>query len=128
MANIKLVSLIALLGILIICYGFFNVFTSSYEKPDMQGHITNISDMQSSHNNMVIGSILVEGSMNNQSTKISVKINKETSLFKQEGNKHHSITFNELKTGQNVGIKFTGPILTSFPPQATADRIVVLEK
>ncbi len=112
---------------MVIFYGFFNLFTPGYEKPDMQGYITHISDMQSSQND-VIGSILVEGLMNNQTTTISVKINKETNLFKQYGNEQQPLTFSELKTGQNVEIKFTGPILTSYPPQATADRIVVLEK
>ena len=122
MVNLKLTGLICLLALAVIGYIMFNIILPENEKPDMKGHIIYISNTQQNYSDDVIGSVLVEG----LGDKVSVKINKKTSIFEQQDNGIHSTTFDALKIGQSVEIKFTGPILESYPAQATADKVVIL--
>lgn len=133
MTNVKFIGLISLVGILIVGYGFLNTVmpenAAVKNENNMKGYILNISNAQQ-NNKEIIGSVLVDGTMDsdNQSTPVSFKITKKTEIFKQLNGENYLITFDELKTGQNVEITSTGPMLMSYPAQAGADKIVVLEK
>lgn len=133
MANVKVTGLISLIGIIIICYCLFNIIASENVAPEnknnMKGYIINISNIQQNNNN-IIGSVLVDGTVNNynQSTQVYFTITDKTEILKQQNGENHPITFDELKKGQNVEITSAKVMLMSYPAQGSADKIVVLEK
>ena len=132
MVNIKFTGLISLIGIIIICYCFFNIITPENVAPEnknsIKGYILNISSAQQ-NNNSIIGSVLIEGTVNNysQSTHVSFTITEKTEILKHQNSENYLITFDELKQGQSVEITSTQPMLMSYPAQSNADKIVVLE-
>jgi hypothetical protein len=57
--------------------------------------------------------------------KASVRITNKTKLWKQVGDKRQLAAFADLKTGTQVSVQFTGPVLQSYPVQATAGEVVI---
>jgi hypothetical protein len=93
-------------------------------EPDFNGFITEIHQIDK---NDVIGSIAVESHADKLVEKYVVTVKDETTLFHQDGDDYLQISFDELQTRQWVWIWFTGPILESFPMQATALQIVITQ-
>jgi hypothetical protein len=72
-----------------------------------------------------LGSILVEGQeANNPADKASVTLTKQTELFRRDGTE---LRYEDLKTGSQVEVLFTGPVLESYPVQFTATKVIVQE-
>ncbi len=97
---------------------------------DIRGNITSIhrADTQSQEKG-IMGSILIEGAIeeDTQFDKASVTITEETRIFLQEGQERRPVTFEALQVGQRVEARFTGPVMESYPVQATAREIVILQ-
>ena len=76
-----------------------------------------------------IGTLLIEGSKEGKAEfgRASVKVKGSTRIFKKHGNKLQSATFEDLVNGQWVEVKFTGPVLQSYPVQAVAGEIVIFQ-
>jgi len=91
-------------------------------EPDFNGFITEIHQID---RNDVIGSIAVESHADKLVEKYVVTVKDETSLFRQDGDDYLRVSFDELKAKQWVQIWFTGPVMESFPMQATALQIVI---
>jgi len=96
---------------------------------DIRGTITNINraDAQSREKG-IIGSVLIEGAIEEDTEfdKASVTITDKTGIFQQEGQGYIRVTFESLEIGQRVQAQFTGPVMESYPVQATASEIVIL--
>ncbi len=96
---------------------------------DIRGTITNINraDAQSREKG-IIGSVLIEGATEEDTEfdKASVTITDKTSIFQQEEQGYVRVTFESLEIGQRVQARFTGPVMESYPVQATASEIVIL--
>ena len=97
---------------------------------DIRGTITNINraDAQSREKG-IIGSVLIEGAIEHDTEfdKASVTITDKTGIFQQEGQGTARVTFESLEIGQRVQARFTGPVMESYPVQATASEIVILK-
>lgn len=74
-----------------------------------------------------LGQILVESHADKLVDKYMVTITDETLIFKQDGENRRHVTFKALEATQQVQIWFSGPILESFPAQATAQQIVIIK-
>lgn len=90
----------------------------------IRGNITNIQQVDGR-----AGSVLIEGALEDdtQYDRASVNITDQTRLLKQVGQERVPATVEDLRVGQRVAAKFTGPVLESYPVQATASEIVILE-
>jgi hypothetical protein len=125
----RVITLIALLLVLFmgVAYG---VFCATGEEPvDMKGQVVGVCypDSQNVTNNTE--SVLVQGTMadNNQTMNISVKISEETIIMETSAGQSSNSSFENIQPGQAVEIRFTGPLLQSYPPQTTASQITILK-
>jgi hypothetical protein len=59
--------------------------------------------------------------------KYFVTIKEDTRVFEKVGESHRLATFAGITVGDQVQLWFTGPILESFPAQATARQVVIVE-
>ena len=94
---------------------------------DMHGQITTITSLEGGQGAPgVLGTILVEGPRegNPISDKARVAITTKTTIVSGSGG---SGTFADLRVGSAVEVWFDGPILESYPVQADAGKIVVVE-
>jgi hypothetical protein len=80
-------------------------------------------------NNNVLDSILVQGTTSGSSEdqNISVEITKNTVVLYKQGNTLENASSNDLVPGQVIGIKFSGPLLQTYPPQTNASQIIILD-
>jgi hypothetical protein len=76
-----------------------------------------------------IGGIDVEGPATaSPYDKASISINDETKILKQQDGKLIAAAVEDVTEGAEVEVYYNGPVLTSYPVQAGADVIVILEK
>jgi len=97
---------------------------------DIRGTITDLSSPGSEGiREGVVGAVLIEGEVEEDTTfdKAFVTITEETGIYRQEGGRLREASFADLAIGQRVQARFTGPVAESYPVQATADEIVILE-
>lgn len=94
------------------------------EKIDIRGEITSVVI---SDDNKVV-SILVEGELEEDTSydKASISIDESTSIYLVAGK--DKISVEELKEGMKVEAIFTGPVRESYPVQATAKIIRIIEQ
>ena len=76
----------------------------------------------------VLGTLLMEGRKDKDTEydKAMVKVTKATKIFQQIGGDLKPASFDDLKPGVRLEIRFQGPVNESFPVQATAGRIVIV--
>ncbi len=76
-----------------------------------------------------LGYIFVEGEKDpeTQLDKASISVTKKTRIVSRISGRETTLKFGELKIGDKVEVKLTGPIMESYPPQATAKAIVLLK-
>jgi co-chaperonin GroES (HSP10) len=125
----RVITLIALLLVLFmgVAYG---VFCATGEEPvDMKGQVVGVCYPDSQNGTNTTKSVLVQGAMtdNNQTMNISVKISEETIIMEEYAGQSSNCSFENIQPGQAVEIRFTGPVLQSYPPQTTASQIIILK-
>jgi hypothetical protein len=89
---------------------------------DFTGFIT---DVQAGQAKDITGRISVESHADKIVSKYVITVNKDTAIFRQDGSNYNKAEFKELEARQWVKIWFTGPVLESWPMQATALQIVI---
>ena len=89
---------------------------------DFTGFIT---DIQAGQAKDITGRISVESHADKIVSKYVITVNKDTAIFRQDGSNYNKAEFKELEARQWVKIWFTGPVLESWPMQATALQIVI---
>jgi hypothetical protein len=89
--------------------------------PSIRGTITSLTPVAGQ------GVILVEERPQDQagSNKASVTVNAATRIYRDRVSASTKGSFGDLRNGQIVEIWFSGPVLTSYPVQATASVIVI---
>ena len=92
--------------------------------PDIRGVITSVTDGSGD----VVGSVRIEGAIDEDTSydKAVVRVESDTSIYRQVGNALMEITFAELTEGQTVVAWFTGPVAESYPVQVKASQIVIV--
>lgn len=116
-------------GVLILCIVILLTVTGCIIKNDLnaqidiRGEIAQITTDDSSK----ITAILVEGKIDNDTRfdKANVKIDGKTKIFKR--NTNQALSLEVLKQKTNVEIVFSGPVAESYPVQAAAKIIRILE-
>lgn len=129
----------ALLILLVISLTFFTGCCPNQLTPpnldaqvDIRGTILNINPAQVNSN--ILGTIYVEGLLYEDTfyDKASIKITSSTLIYQVDNqlssnDQFVQIPFSELQTGMMVEVTFTGPVLESYPVQATAKKVLVLD-
>ena len=95
---------------------------------DIRGKITSIN-RANAESDEVIGTLMIEGVKEADTgvDKASVRVTKETRIIDRRGKERGTVAFDDLKTGQKVEARFLGPVMESYPVQATAGEIVIIE-
>lgn len=95
------------------------------DDPDIRGTITAVSPGMSD----VIGYARIEGNIepDTEYDAAVVRIEEDTDIFRTENGQQVVAGFDDLEAGQQVEAWFTGAVAESYPVQAKASRIVILE-
>jgi len=93
------------------------------EPPSIRGQITSITPSEKGSE----GSVLIEGAKESDTEydKASVRITADTQIFDADGNP--GLSFGDLETGMRVEAWFTGAVAESYPVQALAETVRVLQ-
>jgi endonuclease/exonuclease/phosphatase family metal-dependent hydrolase len=99
-------------------------------KADIRGRIEKINPADSAQgNNHTLVTLLVEGARDDKPRfdKAVVRVTTSTSIYQLRGQERTSVSFKELKRGDRIEARFVpGPVLMSYPVQATAAEITVI--
>jgi Protein of unknown function (DUF3221) len=89
--------------------------------PSIRGTITSVNTLSGR------GVILVEERPQDQagSNKASVTLTTATRIYRGRVSASTKASFSDLRVGQVVEVWFNGPVLTSYPIQATASVILI---
>jgi hypothetical protein len=104
-------------------------FSSS--RIDVRGAITRITRAGGDGRGKALARVLIEGAKDpdTQVDKAVVDVTAETEFFvKSDGKQRKPAEFAALKEGQRAEARFTGPVRESYPVQATAAEITILEE
>ncbi len=108
----------------------FAVHADEKPKVDCRGSITRLSPANDAAKQRgILGTLLVEGRRDPGVAydKASVRITTKTTIEKQVGKERKPATFADLKKGARVEMTFTGAVAESYPVQATAAAVLILE-
>jgi hypothetical protein len=99
-------------------------------KADIRGRIEKINPAKpATGNKETLGTLLVEGDSNDKPRfdKAIVRVTTSTGIYRLRGQEREKLSFNELKKGDRIEARFVpGPVLMSYPVQATAAEITVI--
>jgi hypothetical protein len=121
----KNVILIAMLFVMFMGVVYGAIVATGGEHSDMTGKIVGVCNAD--NNSTDSNSVLVQGVVTNGNVQgnVTVRITNETHIYVKNGNQRNSASFADLKSGQSVNVMFTGPILQSYPPQATGSEVII---
>ena len=125
----KYIRLFGLLGLLMGLVVVAVDCTSSPKPLDTEADFTGwVTEIHPIGEKDTLGQILVEDQSDKLVDKYMVTIKDETLIFKQDGEERRQVDFATLETMQQVQIWVSGPIMESFPMQATAQQVVITFK
>jgi hypothetical protein len=125
MKYIRLVGLVGLLiGLMVLSVDCTPATKPIETEADFIGFITEIHPGQEGD---IPGRISVESHADKIVTKYTITIKDETLIFQQDGDNLRNVTFAALETKQWVEIWFSGPVMESWPMQAIAQQVVIIE-
>ncbi len=109
-----------------VVYGTFTATGS--DRVDMSGVIVGLCNDNSQGDTNVIDSLLVEGYQSGASypQNVSIIINKNTTVYHKYGKNLVKASLDDLHPGQKIEVRFTGPMLQTYPPQINASDIIIL--
>jgi hypothetical protein len=95
------------------------------EDPDIRGTIMDISP----GGDDASGSVRIQGIIeaDTEYDAAVVRVEDDTDIFRVQNGEPAEAAFADLEVGQAVEAWFTGPVAESYPVQAKAARIVILE-
>jgi hypothetical protein len=117
-----------------LCLAAFVALTAGCGSPvdlsraDIRGTIKSVTPSSGGSDTLTLGSILIEGTKEKDTSvdKASVTVTAKTRIYRLESGKPVKAGFDALAAGERAQAIFTGPVLESYPVQATASEIVVL--
>ena len=95
------------------------------ETVDIRGRV--VQARRNAQGEPPVGTLQIEGTLEpgTRYDKATVRVSRETKIFLGRDGKPASFSF--LREGFLVEVTFSGPVAESYPVQATAARIVILE-
>ena len=96
-------------------------------KADIRGKVSSVTALRAQG---LVGAISVDGKKekDTQYDKASVKLTSSTKFYKWVDGKKKDAKFSDVKEGSKVQCVFTGPVAESYPVQATASELIILEE
>ena len=97
---------------------------------EIRGIITSVSQADATAQGKgTLGAVMVEGpkAADTKYDRASIRVTTQTSIFVQHEQSCERTTFAAIKIGQRVQARFSGPVAESYPVQATAGEIVILQ-
>jgi len=103
---------------------------ASPAKTHIRGSVTNVTasnDQAKQKGQLAV--LMIEGAMTKDTMydKASVKVTAQTVIKKMVGKDRKDAKLEDLKVGAKVEAMFVGPVAESYPVQATAGEILILE-
>ena len=98
--------------------------SSSQAQPDLIGKINGVQQVPQGEKP---GRLLVDSPGNQTPDKYVISVTTETSIQRQVGQTLQSASFSDLHAGQEIKIWLSGPVRESYPAQADAKKIVIVE-
>lgn len=86
-----------------------------------------VSEVRAVEHAETIGQLLVEAPGDKTSDKYVVAVRSDTLIFEQVEEDYRQLPFDTLRAGHKVQLWFTGPVRESYPAQATARQVVVID-
>ena len=93
-------------------------------EPDLTGKINSIQQIPKDEKHRMI---LVDSPGNQTSDKYVLTVTTETLIQRQVGKAVEPASFGNLQAGQLINVWLTGPVRDSYPAQADAKKIVIVE-
>jgi beta-N-acetylhexosaminidase len=95
-------------------------------KADVRGVVKRVTGLRGKG---LVGNLLVEGAKekDTQYDKASVTLTSETKIYRWKDGKKAEAKFGDVKEGCKVQCVFTGPVAESYPVQAKASEVIILE-
>jgi beta-N-acetylhexosaminidase len=100
-------------------------------KADIRGAVTAVNPADAGAKQRgLLGSVRIEGAKEKTTEydKAVVRVTAKTKIERVKGKGRAAAGFNDLKKGAKVQAVFTGPVAESYPVQATAKEILILEE
>lgn len=98
----------------------------SKTKADITGRIIKKNPASAGgENSNFLGSVYVEGSGNYD--RANINVTGQTNIYVLRDGERQAAKFEDLQVGAEISAGFTGPVLESYPVQATAGEIVILK-
>ena len=93
--------------------------------PDIRGEVTNLTEGTGE----TLGTILIEGEIEADTSydKASVRIDEDTRIYELLDGEPVSASFDEIRVGFTVEAWFEGPVAESYPVQAYARQVLILD-
>jgi hypothetical protein len=93
-------------------------------RADIRGTVTSVTPSET----LNLGSVLIEGAKEKDTSvdKARITVTSRTRIYRLENGKPVKAGFDALAVGERAQALFSGPVLESYPVQATASEIVVL--
>jgi beta-N-acetylhexosaminidase len=119
---------------LVACGGARAAFAAAQnaaDKADIRGRVTNQTAAgEEARKKGVLGTLLIEGAKEKDTgyDKAYVRVTAKTKVEKLDGKERKPARFEDLKKGARVQAVFTGPVAESYPVQATAAAVLILEE
>jgi len=126
-AHVRKLTSASLIGIVFSLVWIFTITDARTRgRTDVRGVITQISRIEDEKK--ILGRILIEGAKEKDTEvdRANVTVTSQTKLFKEQDGERKPVAFDDLKEGQQVEARFTGPVMESYPVQATADEVTIL--
>lgn len=96
-------------------------------KADIRGKVTNVYGIKARG---LVGGLLIEGVQEKDTgyDRASVKVPTTAKVYRFKGGKKTEVKFADIKKGDRVQATFVGPVAESYPVQATAGEVVILDE
>lgn len=97
------------------------------KQPDIRGTVEGLSDSRS--NSDIAGFILVEGVLDHDTNygRAFVTVTGHTFIYQQNGERLIKAGYEKIQHGSLIEVWFTGAVAKSYPVQAEAEYIVIVE-
>jgi hypothetical protein len=128
MARYKTVSLVLLACLLLAAGCGSSGGSGSPNPPDVTGTVTNVTPPLPDGD--VLGSLFITGRFEGGTTtdQVAVAVVRSTRIYREPGGERVSVEMKDISVGSEVEAWFTGPVMESYPPQATASEINILSE
>ena len=98
--------------------------SNTQAQPDLIGKINSVQQVLQGDKP---GLILVSTLGDKTSDKYVLTVTPDTSIQRQVGEALEPASFGDLRVGQDIKVWLTGPVRESYPAQADAKKIVIIE-